>query len=78
MPAVHLTMHAKSSTLYGRTVVRSYGHKSKFFWLDGLLQFCIIMGLRSVGSVIIFLQQRWHIMMIVRVDMGQGENRQII
>ena len=60
------------------TVIRLYGRTSKFFWLDGLLQFCIIMGLRSASSAIIFLQQRWHIMMIVRVEMGQGENRRII
>ena len=44
--------------LYGRTVVRSYGHTvvwsygrtSKFFQLDGLLLFCIIMGLCSASS----------------------------
>ena len=35
----------KSSTLYGRT--------TKFFRLDGLLLFCIIMGLRSASSAII-------------------------
>ena len=40
VPAMQLAAHAKGSTLYGR----SYGHKSKFFWLDGLL-FLIIMGL---------------------------------
>ena len=34
----------KSSTLCGRMVVRSFGHTSKFFQLDGLLLFCIIMG----------------------------------
>ena len=39
VPAVQLTTHVKSSTLYGRT--------SKFFPLDGLLLFFIIMGLRS-------------------------------
>ena len=33
------------------TVVRSYGRTSKFFRLDGLLLFCIIMGLRSASSV---------------------------
>ena len=44
-----LNTHVKSSTLYGRP----YGHKSKFFWLDGLLLlFCIIMGLRSASSAI--------------------------
>ena len=53
VPAVHLTMYVKSSPLYGRTVVPSYGHTSKFFRLDGLLLFCIIMGLRSVSSAII-------------------------
>lgn len=41
VPAMQLAAHAKGSTLYGR----SYGHKSKFFWLDGLLLFLIIMGL---------------------------------
>ena len=49
MTAVELTTHAKSSVLYGR----SYGHKSKFFRLDGLLLFCIIMGLRSASSAFI-------------------------
>ena len=45
VPAVHLTTHVKSSTLYGCTVIRLYGRTSKFFQPDGLLQFCIIMGL---------------------------------
>ena len=49
VPAVQLTTHVKSSTLYGRT--------SKFFRLDGLLLFCIIMGLRSARSAITLLQQ---------------------
>ena len=31
-------------------VIRLYGHTSKFFQLDGLLLFCIIMGLRSASS----------------------------
>ena len=60
MPAVQLTTHVKSSTLCGCTVVRSYGRTverlngrtSKFFRLDGLLLFCIIMGLRSASSAI--------------------------
>ena len=34
------------------TVIRSYGRTSKFFRLDGLLQFCIIMGLRSASSAL--------------------------
>ena len=66
VPAVQLITHVESSTLYGRMVVRSYGcmatrlygHMvvwsygctSKFFQLDGLLLFCIIMGLRSASS----------------------------
>ena len=33
-------------------VVQSCGLTSKFFWLDGLLVFCIIMGLCSASSVI--------------------------
>ena len=61
MPVVQLAVHAKSSTLYGRsygrTVVRSYGRISNFFLLDGLLLFCIIMGLRSASSAIIKLVQ---------------------
>ena len=42
VPAVQWTTHVKSSTSYGRT--------TKFFRLDGLLLFCIVMGLRSVSS----------------------------
>ena len=53
MPVVQLAVHAKSSTLYGR----SYGRISNFFLLDGLLLFCIIMGLRSASSAIIKLVQ---------------------
>ena len=41
---VQLTMHVKSSILCGRMVVRSFDHTSKFFQLDGLLLFCIIIG----------------------------------
>ena len=52
VPTVQLTMHIKSSTLYGRTVVQSYGRTSKFFPLDGLLLFCVIMELRSASSAI--------------------------
>ena len=37
---------------YGRMVGWAYGHTTKFFWLDGLLLFCIIMGLRSASSAI--------------------------
>ena len=44
VPAVQLTTRVKSSTLYGRTIVRSYGRTSKFFPRDGLLRYCIIMG----------------------------------
>ena len=53
VPAVQLTTHVKSSTLYGHTVVRTYGLTFKFFQLDGLLLFFIIMGLRSASSAII-------------------------
>ena len=45
MPAVQLTTHVKSSTLYGRTVVHP-----NFLGLKKIL-FCIIMGLRSASSV---------------------------
>ena len=37
---------------YGRTAVWAYGRTTKFFWLDGLLLFCIIMGLHSASSAI--------------------------
>ena len=57
VPVVQLAAHAKSSTLYGRTVVRSYGRTTKFFRLDGLLLFCIVMGLRSASSSIINTRQ---------------------
>ena len=50
MPVVRLVAHAKSSILYGSMVVQSYSRTSKFFRFDGLLLFCIIMGLRSVSS----------------------------
>ena len=43
---VQLAAHAKSSTWYGR----SYGRTSNFFWLDGLLLFCII--IRAASSAI--------------------------
>ena len=52
VPVVQLAAHAKSSTLYGCTVVRSYGRATKFFRLDGLLLFRIVMGLRSASSAI--------------------------
>ena len=47
---IQLATHAKSSTLYGW----SYDCTSKFFRLNGLLLFCIIMGLHSVSSAINF------------------------
>ena len=53
VPAVQLTTHVKSSILYRRP----HGHKSKFFRLDRLLPFCIIMELRSASSVIIILSE---------------------
>ena len=31
VPVVQLAQHAKNSTLYGRTVLRSNGHTTKFF-----------------------------------------------
>ena len=60
MPVVQLAAHAKSSTLYvhmvirsySHTVVQSYGCTSKFFRLDRLLLFCIIMGLCSASFTI--------------------------
>ena len=36
------------------TVVRSYSRTTKFFGLDGLQLFCIVMGLRSESSAITF------------------------
>ena len=57
MPVVQLPAHAKSSTLYGR----SYGRTSKFFRLDGLLLFCIIIGLRSTSSANIPTVLSWSV-----------------
>ena len=54
MPAVQLTTHVKSSILYGR----SYGRKSKFFRLDALLLFCIIMGLCSASFAIMVVTKQ--------------------
>ena len=45
--AMQFAAHAKRNTLYGR----SYGGKSKFFRLDVLLLFPIIMGLRCARFV---------------------------
>ena len=44
VPVVQLAAHAKSSTLYGRT--------TKFFRLDGLLLFRIVMELRWSSAII--------------------------
>ena len=57
VPAVQLTTHVKVAPCavvrsYGHTVERLNGRTSKFFRLDGLLLFCIIMGLRSASSAI--------------------------
>ena len=43
VPVVQLAAHAKSSTSYGRT--------TKFFGLDGLLLFRIVMGLRWSSAI---------------------------
>ena len=55
VPAVQLTTHVKSSTLCGCTVIWSYSRTvvHPIVLLDGLLLFCIIMGLHSVCSTII-------------------------
>ena len=55
VPAVQLTTHVKSSTLCGCTVIWSYGRTvvHPIVLLDGLLLFCIIMGLHSACSTII-------------------------
>ena len=37
MPAVQLTMHVKSSTLYGRTVVQSYIQIFSAWWVTTIL-----------------------------------------
>ena len=37
---------------YSPTVPQSYSHTSKFFRLDGLLPFYIIMGLHSASSAL--------------------------
>ena len=51
MPVVQLALHAKSSTLYGW----SYSRTSKFFQLDGLLLFCVIIRPHSASSAIIII-----------------------
>ena len=56
VPAVQLTTHVAPCM-----VVWLYGGTSKFFWLDGLLLFCIIMGLCSASSTIIF-ELKWFMM----------------
>ena len=43
VPVVQLAAHAKSSTLYDRT--------TKFFRLDGILLFRIVMGLRWSSAI---------------------------
>ena len=48
VPVVQVAVHAKSSTLYGR----SHSCTSIFFQLDRLLLFCIIMGPPSASSAI--------------------------
>ena len=49
VPAVQLTTHVKKKrALYSRTVVQSNGRTSNFFRLDGLLPFCVIMGLSKL------------------------------
>ena len=45
LACLRYSWYVKSSTLYGRTV-----EHPNFFLLDGLLLFCIIMGLRSASS----------------------------
>ena len=37
---------------YGHMVIQSYSHTSKFFRLDGLLSFYIIIGLHSASSAL--------------------------
>ena len=61
------------------TIVRSYGRASKFFRLDGLLLFCIIMGLRSAGSAIMvfepnIMEKAPNIMLIEPNIMGKAPN----
>ena len=67
-PVVQLAAHAKSSTLYDR----SYGRTSKFFRLDGLLLFCIIMGLRSASSDMIIFRENFSIFFPWTRNEGNG------
>ena len=54
VPAMQLAAHDKCGTLYGR----SYGLKSKFFRLDGLLLFRIIMATpRALRAPLLFLSK---------------------
>ena len=61
MPVVQLAAHAKSSTLYSR----SYGRRSEFVRLDGLLLFCIIMGLRELRYKEVKVYIRQSVLMII-------------
>ena len=58
--------HAKRNTLYGR----SYGGKSKFFRLDGLLLFPIIMGLRCAR----FVRWKFRCIHLARGDYSRALN----
>ena len=49
VPVVQLAAHAKSSTLYGRTVVQP-NFLGLMGYYDGLILFRIVMGLRSASS----------------------------
>ena len=51
VPVVQLAAHAKSSTLYSCKVVQSHSRTTKFFGLDGLLLFLIVMGLRWSSAI---------------------------
>ena len=64
MPVVQLAAHAKSSTLYGW----SYSRTSKFFRLDGLLLFCIIMGYTVSSAIKIITSFRIYYQLSLRKE----------
>ena len=57
VPTVQLATHVYSKTLYSWL----YGVKSKFFWLDGLILFHIIMGQCCTCCELHYLKLKWNL-----------------
>ena len=74
VPVVQLTTYVKStSCTVGHTVIRSCGHKSKFFWLDRLLlPFFIIMCYTLRAPLLLVIHNEF-----VHVDILERSLRQL-